>query len=380
MPHQDRSTLLATIAHPSLPNGKGTAQLQIHKHELHCKFGDQSLVFPLRTLKLSRGGANNKLYFITSPLHPEWSVFTADRSLLAALKDTGDSNVSVQVSLVDNSAAKGWLVLAGFLIVLIALGVGAVYLRNPATKLLASAIPPSWERMLGELVYTGVKSERKIIEDAELTKELTELVAPLTEVVANSGYTLDFHIARDEDLNAFALPGGIIVVNTATILKAPRLDVLLGVLAHEISHVTLQHSTRQIITVFGLYFVVDFIFGNVFGTIAAVSQGATYLLQQGFSRESEREADETGLELLQKARIAPQGMVDFFVLIRDHYANIDAGPLGALDSSLNFLSTHPDTDSRIEYLRERIKDLPKDFRVLDEERFKRFQMKISERQ
>jgi predicted Zn-dependent protease len=130
--------------------------------------------------------------------------------------------------------------------------------------------------------------------------------------------------------------------------------------------------------VFGLYFVVDFIFGNVFGTIAAVSQGATYLLQQGFSRESEREADEAGLELLQKARISPQGMVDFFVLIRDHYAAIDAGPLGALDGSLNFLSTHPDTDSRIEYLKERIKSIPQEhLRELPEERFKKFQAKIS---
>jgi len=368
----------ATIAHSSLPDGKATTQLHLHQHELHCKFDDQSLVFPLRTLKLSRGGANNRLIFITSPQHPGWSVFTADRSLLTALKATGDSNVSAQVSLVDNSSLKGWLTLFVFLFVIIALGVGAVYLRNPATRLLASAIPPTWERMLGELVYTGIRSERKIIEDEELTKELTDLVAPLTEVVANSGYTLDFHIARDEDLNAFALPGGIIVVNTATILKAPRLDVLLGVLAHEISHVTLQHSTRQIITVFGLYFVVDFIFGNVFGTIAAVSQGATYLLQQGFSRESEREADEAGLELLQKARISPQGMVDFFVLIRDHYAAIDAGPLGALDGSLNFLSTHPDTDSRIEYLKERIKSIPQEhLRELPEERFKKFQAKIS---
>jgi predicted Zn-dependent protease len=141
--------------------------------------------------------------------------------------------------------------------------------------------------------------------------------------------------------------------------------------------VTLQHSTRQIITVFGLYVVVDFVLGNIFGTIAAISQGATYLLQQGFSRESEHEADDSGFQLLIKANVSPQGMVDFFVLVRDYYKSLDLGPLGTLDKALNFLSTHPDTDSRIDFLNNRIKEMPAlAKRELPEARFKEFQTKL----
>lgn len=353
------------------------AQITISSREVICKFGDQSITFQIRGLKVSRGGANNKLTFLTHPTHPEWQIFTADSTLYKELSRSEDHQLHAQLRVAKGKGYRAWsvtfVVLAGFILLL----ASAWFLRTPAIKLVASTIPPSWERKLGELVYAGIRTESKILENEELTKELTELVAPLTEAVKDSGYTFEFHISRDEDLNAFALPGGIVVVNQGTILKAPRLEVLLGVLAHEISHVTLQHSTRQIITVFGLYVVVDFVLGNVFGTIAAISQGATYLLQQGFSRESEHEADDSGFKLLLKANISPQGMVDFFVLVRDYYKSLDLGPLGTLDKALNFLSTHPDTDSRIEFLSNRIKEMPAlSKRELPEAKFKEFQTKL----
>lgn len=377
MQNSKSSPITATISHPSLPEGRMAAQITISSREVICKFGEQSITFQIRGLKVSRGGANNKLTFLTHPTHPEWQIFTADSTLYRELSRSEDNQLHAQLRVAKGKGYRAWsvtfIVLAGFILLI----ASAWFLRTPAIKLVASTIPPSWERKLGELVYAGIRTESKILENEELTKELTELVAPLTEAVKDSGYTFEFHISRDEDLNAFALPGGIVVVNQGTILKAPRLEVLLGVLAHEISHVTLQHSTRQIITVFGLYVVVDFVLGNVFGTIAAISQGATYLLQQGFSRESEHEADDSGFKLLLKANISPQGMVDFFVLVRDYYKSLDLGPLGSLDKALNFLSTHPDTDSRIEFLSNRIKEMPAlSKRELPEAKFKEFQTKL----
>jgi predicted Zn-dependent protease len=366
MQNSKSSPISATISHPSLAEGRMAAQITIGSRELICKFGEQSMTFQLRGLKVTRGGANNKLTFLSHPSHPEWQIFTTDSNLHKELSRTTDEQLKVQLRVVKSSGYRAWsatFVVLGILILII---LGAWFLRTPAIKLVASSIPPSWERKLGELVYAGIRTESKILENEELTKELTELLAPLTEVVKDSGY-----------LNAFALPGGIVVVNQGTILKAPRLEVLLGVLAHEISHVTLQHSTRQIITVFGLYVVVDFVLGNIFGTIAAISQGATYLLQQGFSRESEHEADDSGFQLLIKANVSPQGMVDFFVLVRDYYKSLDLGPLGTLDKALNFLSTHPDTDSRIDFLNNRIKEMPAlAKRELPEARFKEFQTKL----
>lgn len=370
-------SIAATISHPSLEQGRMAANLTVNSREVHCKYDETSISFPLRGLKVHRGGANNKLTFLSHANHPEWQVFTVDPEIYRELIRFGDDALKKQLGKAKTTGRRSWSATFMVLGALIALAVGVWYFRTPAIKLVASTIPPSWERKLGELVYAGIRTERKILENEELNKELTELVAPLTEAVKDTGYQFEFHISRDEDLNAFALPGGIVVVNQGTILKAPRLEVLLGVLAHELSHVTLQHSTRQIITVFGMYVVVDFVLGNVFGTIAAISQGATYLLQQGFSRESEHEADESGFELLAKAQISPKGMVEFFTLVRDHYASIDLGPLGTVDKALNFLSTHPDTDSRIEFLNNRIKEMPVvKTRELPEAKFKEFQTKL----
>jgi predicted Zn-dependent protease len=227
-------------------------------------------------------------------------------------------------------------------------------LKDPIIDLVAQVIPRSWERKLGDIIYMGVRAQSSIIDDSDLDRDFQTLISPLMSAVKDTGYTFDFHIAKDQDLNAFALPGGIIVVHAGTILQSDRPEELLGVLAHELSHVTCRHTTKQAITVFGLYFIVDVVLGNVFGTVAALSQGAFYLLQQGFSREHEQEADLEGLNFLQKANVDPMGMVDFFGKLKTEYEKVPV--LGELERSLSFLSTHPATDDRITYLTEKIRE------------------------
>jgi predicted Zn-dependent protease len=369
------------LNHSSLPGGRASATLTLTTSDAKITSEDASLSFPLRNLEIKRGGANNALVFLSHPSHPEWCVFTSDKTVLKALRESKNTEVSRQACALTRSRSYGWIALCLFLAVVIGAGVGIFMLRDPATRLLANMVPPSWERRLGEAVYAGIKRDSDIIEDQTLTKEFTDLLTPLLEVAKDSGYTFDVHISDSSDVNAFALPGGIIVVNKGAILKVDRLEMLLGVLAHEISHVTLQHSTRQVITVFGLYIVVDFVLGNIFGTIAAVSQGAAFLLQQGFSREAEHEADISGLLYLEKANINPQGMIDFFALLQKEYEESPIPGLDTLEGSLNFLSTHPDTNSRIQYLTERIKSQPPRgvFRALHEDGFKAFQTKLRSR-
>ena len=86
---------------------------------------------------------------------------------------------------------------------------------------------------------------------------LREVVAPLTGALSGAPYAFHFHIARDARINAFALPGGQIVLHDALVLRADSAEELLGVLAHEIAHVTEQHGTRNLIASAGIALTVQ---------------------------------------------------------------------------------------------------------------------------
>jgi predicted Zn-dependent protease len=230
-------------------------------------------------------------------------------------------------------------------------------LRGPIAGLIADFVPKSWERGLGEVSFTVMRNSISIIDDDDLQKQFEVLIAPVLKVAEESGYTFEVHISREQGLNAFALPGGVMVVNAGTILKAGRLEELLGVLAHEVSHVTKRHATRQLISMYGIYFFVDLVFGGMAGTLTGLSQGALFLVQQGFSRENEEEADLQGLRYLEKAQIDPNGMVEFFERVKEE---TEKDPLvSAVEKRVEILSTHPATDSRIAYLRDRILVMPR---------------------
>jgi predicted Zn-dependent protease len=227
----------------------------------------------------------------------------------------------------------------------------------------ANVVPFSWEKKLGEAVFFTVQTQTPIVSDEGLTQELSRFVAPLKQVAGEKSDDLTFYIATSENLNAFALPGGKIILNSGTILNAARPEELYGVLAHEISHVTLRHTTRQMISVFGVYMAVDLILGNIIGTVAAVGQGASYLLQQGFSRDQEREADQQGLAYLLEAGIDPRGIIEFFNRIEREKAAHET--LSEIDKNLSFLSTHPTS-------RERISDLSRQIEAHSQQAFRSF--------
>jgi predicted Zn-dependent protease len=362
------------LTHPSLPGGRANGSLTADKRAVTIVAGDTKVAFPIKGIDIAWGGANNALLFLRHPSEPEWSAFTRDREIITVLRPLADDALLKGIAKLGRRRLSGVTSLATFFGIICLLIAALMALHNPLTLLVAQLLPISIERKIGEAVYLGVRSDTRILDDAALTAEFTELLLPITQAAQESGYTFEFHIAKDSSLNAFALPGGIIVVNSGAIMHADRLDLLLGVLAHEASHVTRQHMTRQVVTVFGLYMVVDFVMGNVFGSVAAISQGASYLLQQGFSRESEQEADLYGLQYLERARVNPQGMVDFFKLVQKEQKESSLAPI---EGALSFLSTHPDTESRIEYLTERIKSMPPiEYRELPEEKFRQFKTKL----
>ena len=164
-------------------------------------------------------------------------------------------------------------------------------------------------------------------------------------LTAGSRYQYRWLIKQDDTVNAFAMPGGIIVVHTGLLRQAGDPGELAGVLAHEVQHVEQRHSLRQMISSLG--------WGALVGvTIGDISTVASMLAHQAgtlyFSRDMEEEADRLGLLALQRAQIRPDGMLRFFQKLDDKDKGATPG----------WISSHPQTAARAQQIESLIASKP----------------------
>jgi predicted Zn-dependent protease len=184
--------------------------------------------------------------------------------------------------------------------------------------------------------------------DPELNDYITDIGQRLLRHVRTNRH-FQFFLINDDNINAFAGPGGVIGVNTGLLMSAKTEDEIAAVLAHEIQHVEQEHLSRM--------FeqqrqgtaptVASALAGLLVGSLnpaagmAIMTGGIAYQLEQElrFSRDHEWEADRIGIETLAQAGYDPNAMADFFFTLSDRYRS------GAKGSEL--LQTHPVTEKRI---------------------------------
>lgn len=143
--------------------------------------------------------------------------------------------------------------------------------------------------------------------------------------------------------NAFALPGGIVVLTKGLIDNARSAEEVAGVIAHEIGHIHYDHPIRGMYRAAAVSIVVALVTGDVAGGILITGLGR-WVLNSGYSRVAERQADDYALERLYAAGIDSKGFEEFFSRLLAAKARGE----GALSG---FLSTHPLTRERIETVR-----------------------------
>jgi predicted Zn-dependent protease len=162
-------------------------------------------------------------------------------------------------------------------------------------------------------------------------------------------YKFRVTVFNDPNVNAFALPGGQLVLLRGLIERSKTPEELAGVLAHEMQHVLKRHATRALIQHVSTGLLLAALTGDVMGPVAYGAQSAQVLGQLQYSRRAEVEADAEGMKMLLDARVDPAGTVRFF----EGLTGGDKQPR----SVLRYLSTHPSTTDRIERLRQDRLDL-----------------------
>jgi Zn-dependent protease with chaperone function len=219
----------------------------------------------------------------------------------------------------------------------------AVFLfRNQIVDVVLSRIPITVDKEVGAMFEAEVLRTQPPLADNEATRAVEGIVLRLKSASAEQPFDFRVKVQNNPQINAYAAPGGLIVVHTGLIKEAGSAEELAGVLAHEMAHVTRRHSMRQLIYAGGLLPLVGQLTGQP--DAAALFSGLSQLSELKFSRNQEEEADQVGFDTLVAARISTEGMARFF----DRLA-------GAEGPTPSFLSTHPSSANRATVLRERAK-------------------------
>jgi beta-barrel assembly-enhancing protease len=224
-----------------------------------------------------------------------------------------------------------------------------------------SVFTPQQEKALGNNIMAEIRAYKDYDDDPEVVDYLNSLGNRLVANSTDRGRAFEFFLMRDNTLNAFALPGAFIGVHSGLILAAESEAELASVLAHEIGHVTQRHIARQIAgqersgwaTLAALALAILVARSNAQAAQAAVAgaQAAAIQSKLNYTREYEREADRTGVELLSKSGFDSRGAVSFFERLQRANRIYET-------NAPQYLLTHPLTSDRIADIQNRVDQLP----------------------
>jgi Zn-dependent protease with chaperone function len=346
----------ALIFGPGLPSTGARGTVRVSALGVEVEAGDVSARTPLAVVKLRSVGFDGRgLEVSWSSGGQVWAVHVLDgeaaRGLLSTPALASTSMAAAPVGSRRGTAARwlGWSLLAAFILLPVVLLVAFVANSSRIAGWIAARIPIDQEVGIGRRAFEGMRPQLTLENAGAAYQAVNALGERLTE---GRGFNYEFHVARDKSLNAFALPGGVIVVNTGLIGATTRPEELAGVLAHEIQHVEMRHSLRGMVKNLGLRGLVAFAAGDLTGSL--LGEAAVELTSLKFSRDDEREADQAGLDALIVAGIDPSGMPSFFETMSKQ----------ANDAGVAFTSTHPSSADRTAALRERLRTAPKAFTPL----------------
>ena len=263
-----------------------------------------------------------------------------DRRFARALHDAG-----VRLSLVVRLQRR-WPAVIVALAALVAL-LAWVYVKGlpAAAHWAAFALPPKFEERMGaELLAVLDKHHLRPsrLDPAQRTRIAGRFAGAATSTAPGVRYQLEFRTTADDQINAMALPGGIIILLDGLVKLADDEGRVLGVLGHELGHVAHKHSTREMLQSIGVGAIAGLLWGDFSGAAASLPLALGVLR---YSREFEREADEFAVAFLRAQGLSARPLHDFFLKVRE--VESEAGTDGIPD----FLSTHPPTEERLERLR-----------------------------
>ncbi len=231
-------------------------------------------------------------------------------------------------------------------------GLGALgyFAMTVLPQQVAGLLPQSWRDRSGTQVIRSLVGTAKRCD----TEGSRNAIAAMVAALAESGTDIPSVSIEIYDMglvNAFAVPGGRIVLTRGLLKEASEASEVTGVLAHELGHVYHLHPEAQLVRFAGLQVLASAVSGGTGGDLVTSAAGLAAILR--YTRSAEREADEFARDVMVKASVDPIGLKHFFEkIMKFDGAKPSSGDKKAstLDTIGNVFSTHPGTEDRIKQI------------------------------
>jgi beta-barrel assembly-enhancing protease len=352
------TAVAATLFRPGLPAAGRTAQVQLHGDRLHITQDAHTDIVACAQCTAAVGGFNHDQLQLqwtdahTQAQHALIPLTAADQAALLAQLTALPHEVMPTLARWRRTTSRQrwvWQTVLGSVATLAVATVLLVWQHDRVVQWLTWQIPRDVETRLGEGLVAQLKRDKTLLDKGQAVATMKQIGDRLT---AGSAYRYQWYVVDDKSVNAFALPGGIIVVHSGLLQIAASADEVASVLAHEVQHVEQRHALRNMVNQAGLAAAMLVVLGDVNSVVLLIAHQAS---AQYFSRGMETEADMQGVRLLHERKFLTQPMVSMFEKLKQSHA----GKIGKVvkkpeakseedsDDALGWLSSHPQVDERL---------------------------------
>jgi predicted Zn-dependent protease len=210
------------------------------------------------------------------------------------------------------------------------------------------------EQKLGELFWEVFKKTENESTKAPVVNAIDSIVTHICTANAIDREKVKVHVLVKDEVNAFALPNGHLIVYSGLIVNSDSQEELTGVICHELAHIELNHVMKKLVKEIGLSVLISMTTGN--GGPEVIKQAAKMLSSSAFDRSLEKEADIKAVDYLIQAKVNPELFAEFLYKLSDKEHD-------AL-KYLTWVSTHPDSKERAEYIIEYSKGKTADYKPI----------------
>ena len=315
--------------------------LQLGDVAIEAQAEGNTYAIPYAECQVERGGANGQMWFCRNAAR-DLTLMCGEPGFASALRARAPSELAAAIDAIQqrsHARQRSTTLVLALIGALSLLALTGIYFGvRAAGRASVRALPPSLDVQLGEQAMASMPLEGPVLSGTPLPAAVVSIVERLTPH-AEPGFQFKVRVVDAPVVNAYALPGGPIVVYTGLIATAETPEQVAGVIAHEMAHVTRRHGIARIGQSLGVLAAFQLVLGDVSGLAGM----AVHLLRESavnsYSREQEHEADLVGVRTMARAKLDPRALAEFLQRLEKQQRS--------LPQVLTWLSTHPDTSQRV---------------------------------
>lgn len=293
----------------------------------------QDITWNVEEIKKSEAYTKGFVTFTYGHTFPFQKIESTDPNFINYINNQGNSKLTNKIDVALHTATKRSIAL--LLLFIVGFSCLMYFFVIPTVAVsFAKNLHKNNVIKFGDYVYNILSSDLDI--DETQSEKLQDFVNTLQ---IDSEFPIDVKVAKNEQLNAFAISGGKVVIYSSLLDKIDNQHQLAALIGHEISHIQNRHVLKHVTRNLSGAIFVSIIFGDINSITAIIGENAHLFSQLSFSRSLEKEADIYGMELLKNNQLDMHGMPELFEILQEE-STVDMP---------DYLSSHPMLKDRIEY-------------------------------